>query len=636
VAALLQSYAKQEMVEVTTRYLMPHRMRQLLVGSGVAQYIPPEGDPYSVCSFPGGVHAEAGACSAGFTCMGYNSNVIALECETDNDCHRYGTFFTLSPQCVGGYCGMSWCAPACDAGGGCAAHAGWEPVATAGGCKCRPPFNRGPMGDCNIGNQPRVDVAFNMFDDFWDRVKLDYPEFENGVRLTEERYLSLRQTEGVGLICIDGDPIASDDICPEEIIFPRWSKQAKPLDFDGDGRADLVQWTNGQWKLDLSMQVAGRLAPGSGLDNFGSWDVILDHPPIDSRWVVPAVWDINLDGREDFVVYDKEHGRWYIAFTDSALTNGGVWPGWDLVLDYSSDWVDTRTLDPFGTNPAIPDSQYSRPAIGDYNADGIPDIAIACSDGYWRIDYGAEGGGGYNGFEDNLQYLLPEHLEAAPGWAYLIAPANFDDEYTKITFKVPDGLPDEGRMYMLHPATMNLPSDDPYYRYDWMEETPYVFGGNDKILIEGNYLYVNKYSITHGLKDTSRGNWVVSNMEAWCDFCSPFELLEIEPDAIYGGSECHPIAADFDGDGKADRAVMCPDEWRIAYSGANTFFDQRAPDGARYVDLGYDLSQFSLPGRSYAGGRSYAYVHQLIEFFMEMNPGVPPPIPVDMMTISVE
>lgn len=580
---------------------------------------------------------------------------------------------------------MSWCAPACDAGGGCAAHAGWEPVATAGGCKCRPPFNRGPMGDCNIGNQPRVDVAFNMFDDFWDDVKVAYPQLETGEKLTDDELLALRQNEGIGLICklanpeesdiicpyqyrcvlhnpersdpdcsyehrcvphdpersadycpweyrcAPHDPFVSDPNCPDDYVFPPGSGQAKPLDFDGDGRADLVQWTNGQWKLDLSMQVAGRLAPGSGLDNFGSWDVILDHPPIDSRWVVPAVWDINLDGREDFVVYDKEHGRWYIAFTDSALTNGGVWPGWDLVLDYSSDWVDTRTLDPFGTNPAIPDSQYSRPAIGDYNADGIPDIAISCSDGYWRIDYGAEGGGGYNGFEDNLQYLLPEHLEAAPGWAYLSTPATVDGDYTWVMFKIPDGLPDEGKMYMLHPLTLNIPPGSEEYRYDIMEDTPEVFGGNDVIPIMGKY---TSLTTDHGMK---QGNaWPVTNLAYWAEYLIDFEVIELPPNDIYDGPGCNPVAADFDGDGMDDRAVMCADGWRIAYTGADTFLDQRAPNGARYVELDYDLSEFSLPGRPYVGGRSYAYVHQLIEFFMELHPGVPPPIPVDMVTFSTQ
>ena len=75
---------------------------------------------------------------------------------------------------------------------------------------------------------------------------------------------------------------------------------------------------------------------------------------------------------------------------------------------------------------------------------------------------------------------------------------------------------------------------------------------------------------------------------------------------------------------------MCPNEWRIAYSSADLFLDQRVADTSRRVPLGYDGSLFSLPGRSYSGGISYASVKQAIEEFALRHPGVPPPIMVDM------
>ena len=77
---------------------------------------------------------------------------------------------------------------------------------------------------------------------------------------------------------------------------------------------------------------------------------------------------------------------------------------------------------------------------------------------------------------------------------------------------------------------------------------------------------------------------------------------------------------------------MCPDEWRIAYSGEETFLPQRETDGSRRVTLGYDTSTFTLPGRPYAGGVSYAWVKQFIEDYQDLHPGTPPPIPVDMVT----
>ncbi len=76
---------------------------------------------------------------------------------------------------------------------------------------------------------------------------------------------------------------------------------------------------------------------------------------------------------------------------------------------------------------------------------------------------------------------------------------------------------------------------------------------------------------------------------------------------------------------------MCPNEWRIAYSSDDLFLSQRHEDTSRRVALGYDVTQITIPGRSYAGGRSYRRVREVITFFQELHPGVPPPIPVDVL-----
>jgi hypothetical protein len=57
-------------------------------------------------------------------------------------------------------------------------------------------------------------------------------------------------------------------------------------------------------------------------------------------------------------------------------------------------------------------------------------------------------------------------------------------------------------------------------------------------------------------------------------------------------------------------------------------------NGYRGVDLTYDTSEFTLPGRSYSGNISYEFALELIQMFQQYFPLDPPSIPVDMVTIS--
>ena len=463
----------------------------------------------------------------------------------------------------------------------------------------------------NIGKQPRIDVAMDLVDTFITQMKSQYPELTSGDLMTSERMIAMRAA-GLGMVCKAFDVAASDPACPDEEIYPAGSGMGKDLDFDGDGRADLVSWTNGSWKIDLSGQ-------GTGGDNFGSWDLELDHAPIVSKWVWSYVADMNNDGRTDFVLYDKEHGKWYITFTDSEILRSGVWPGWDWEIDYSADWVDTRTMDPYGTDPAIPDSQYSRPAVGDYNSDGWNDIAIACSDGIWRIDHGGPDLEDFGTFNEEIEYLSEARLAEAPGWAYLTVgykPINYDA--TNLVYKVPDGLEEEGRLVVSPPYNMS---------HDVMENEPHRYGGNLQIVMPGRF--DGETIVTSiGVKSSSN-SWLTSFYETdttWSD------LTSVEPADVYGDASCHPVVGDFDGDEVDDRVVMCPEEWRIIYSNPDAFVSQREEDTSRRVPLGYDIAKVSIPGRSYAGGRSYRSVKELIAFFKELHPDTPPPIPVDVLS----
>jgi hypothetical protein len=507
-AALLQSYAKQEFQEISTRYLMPGKVRDILYNSGISQ-----------------------------------------------------------------------------AGGG-----------------------------CSIGKQPRMNVAFGLVDTFVNQVFAQYPAL-NGGHLTHDELVALRAM-GLGLACgtidIEHHVIAGlhDPSCPEideTELWPKGNYISKDLDFDGDYRADLVQWTNGTWKIDLS-------SVGDGGDNYGAWDVIVNYPPIEGKWVWPYIADMDSDGRTDFVVYDKEHGEWYIAYMNYDILEAGTWPGWDRIIDYSSEWVDDRKMNEWESN-------YSRPAVGDYDGDGFNDIAISCSDGYWRIDYGGPNDADLGVFEKVVQYLTDEQLAQAPGWAYLTVMGFGKGGDTPIAYKIPDGVTNEGQFKVFIA---------PDYTIEVMAMS-YIFinyGGNEAIPLAGDYY---SQGATLPAVKTPSGEWLLTDLNFNPDnFTFDPEIKYLDPSTGYGDKTCHPVVANFDGDYYDDRAVMCKDGWRIAYSNPD-FAAYEDADGMRRIDLGYTSgTMLTLPGRSYSGGISYAYAQQLINYYKISHPSTPPPIIVDM------
>jgi len=452
----------------------------------------------------------------------------------------------------------------------------------------------------NIGKQPRIDVAMGLVDTFLATVGTSYPQ--------EGEMIALRAL-GVGIICKEFNPVASDPSCPDSAVFPEGERIAAHYDFDGDGRADLVNFSDGGWKVDLSSE-------GTAADGFGAWDVDVTYTAIDGDCGVwPYVEDMNSDGRADFVAYDKCAGSFYVHLTDTALTRNNVWHGWDWVIDYSSEWHDQMALDP-------DDADYSRPVIGDYYdtgyvKDGFNDIAILCSDGLVRIDYGNGTEAALGSFEKMPQLIPSALLTDAPGWAYLSFMGDFQEDGSAfLGFKVPDGLADEGRIYLLP-----FSGDQFYTEYDWAVDAPNIFGGNKTVPFAGRYNISNSTRVS--VREPN-DNWRITNNTSYS------ELGDVAPTYIYDVN-CHPLNGDFDGDGAVDRAVMCKDEWRIAYSGSD-YDSMKDSDGARHVPLTY--SGHKLPGRSYAGGISYSYAQQLMNLYQAQHPGEPVPIMVDMISIS--
>ncbi|MBI4211400.1 MAG: S8 family serine peptidase [Deltaproteobacteria bacterium] len=540
VAALTQSKAKQELGR-STLYLMPKKMRDILVASGIPQ--------------------SSGSCNIGVEPQ-IQEALRLVDCYLNNNCA--------------------------------------QPI---------PSTQRANNPTCP-GEAALAQSAVNS-----STLSLDQllAKLHNRDILSEAEELRLNEL-GVGLVCWKHDEVRSDPSCPEEKIWPSNFISARTLDVDGDGRGDLISSKNGLWKFDLS-------SVGSNEDHFGAWDEAstLNFSRIQGKWVWPYALDFNRDGRTDIAMYDKEHGAWYIKYT-SRKTLRGEFGSWDRVINYGSTWRDDLQMDPLA-------SRYSRPVPGDYDYDGCLDLAIACSDGKLRIDLGTrdrqtnvvECGLGLDGnWDQEIQYLDEARLRAAPGWAYL----SFVDA-AGLSYKIPDGLPDNGTMVGPFDITVNRPETF---------STP--FRGNEVIPVMMWFGENEDEYVDYSFKETS-GNWNVAE----------FTLQGVQlkyPMGNFGGLGCHPISADFDGDFQPDRAVFCPDGWRIEYSSSragNIAADDRygallGDDGFRRIPLGYSGGELTLPGRPYAGGLAYQKVLELIDFAKRLNPSVPPPIPVDMATVS--
>lgn len=482
-------------------------------------------------------------------------------------------------------------------------------------------------GGCPIGVLPNMVRAAELFDEFWDDLTRRYPTLLQQRPLAGEERRRLYQEEGVGMECklydinyensdpqcperaqcrgglFDGNEISvaelaerhnssrdffvdvegSDYDCIAGAIWPSGLIRGKLLDFDADGRSDLVNNTNETIQIDLSSR-----------DDFGAWDLDLNFPDFDSATVWPVMEDYDGDGRVDIGMFDKKTGRLFIKYTDRNLLGYPPLPQreeqgggegeiirWDRVIEY-----------PFRDDPSrdIFEYVYVRPVFGDYNGDNYVDAAFAL-EGRVEIDYGGPRHNGLGAVDEprRLQYLTEEQMRAAPDWAYLVT-------HPGLNYKIPDGVWGAGEVWRLNVTDASR-----------RRRGNVLLGGNEVIPIN------NFFDQEIGLKNMSGiwGSYVGGGIQP---------VVWPEPNGIFGGLDCHPLVADFDGDGEGDRSVQCPEEFRIVMSDTGEL--------VRYP-LGYDTTKFSLPGRSYAGGISYQTVLRLIDYQLNSSNGFPV-IPVDM------
>ncbi len=378
-------------------------------------------------------------------------------------------------------------------------------------------------------------------------------------------------------------------VCSEVLQDPAWptgTRIAKRLDFDGDGKSDIVIWREGEFNIDLS-----------GQDGFGKWDLRVNYRQLDGEHFWPFVEDLNSDGREDFVLYVPDTGTWYVKLMKSHLRGSVFIPRWDWIIPDGAGSACKAHLD---IDPKK--SVYSRPLPGDYNGDGWVDLAVVCSDGVWRIDHGGGGCGAFGSIDEEVRFLDETRLAQAPGWAYIPVFDEVDGGRRVMAYKIPDGLPNAGQLVIVKA-----------YGTDLSGMLPTPLGGNSSIIVPGRHA-----GPSSGLLSlvTSKG-WSTSSLDG--------NIVSVDPGGIFKYPRCLPVLGDFDGDNVDDAAAYCGDEWRIMNSST-----RQEPDGVARIYLGLLQNKDYLPGVVFFGGLSYGYAQQLMEYYGELHPGVARPIPVDM------
>jgi len=363
---------------------------------------------------------------------------------------------------------------------------------------------------------------------------------------------------------------------------------------NGKLRADLVAWgRDGKWYLDLS-----GTNPLGTPDGFGQWDLVLTPPPMAAGRLFPMVADYDSDGLADLALYNTDTGHWYIKYTTPAVLSG-TFGDWDEDLDFKSN---NPTLGKAGARPEVGDYDgvlfTLNPTPTTYQISPMLDLALVGSNGSWFISYADATLRKHSAKMEPVKILSNEQLQQAPAWAYLPVSAYYD-YYHEILYTVPDdiqkttpdGTTESGRLCGAnYPAPLLSESKKPFGCY---VGSPY--GASNNNMIPGRYDQGTYDCI--GVR-ASTGAWQIVDPVYG-------KTMQVAPPDGFGDASCRPIPADYDGDNKDDRAVLCPNgAWKLTYSDEK-FTPLIGADGFRQPALSLGGVFQSLPGRVYPGGVKY-------------------------------
>jgi hypothetical protein len=305
---------------------------------------------------------------------------------------------------------------------------------------------------------------------------------------------------------------------------PPHARGLPPIDFDSDGRLDLVRhlYKGGNtwaWRIDLAANGFGSVDVAFQ-GNYGD-TFLLGHQPI------PVPGDYDRDDIVDIAYYTWD-GFWVIDRANNGFGAFDNFPGIDSGV-----------------------SAHGDPIPADYNHDGDLDLAVLGDDGTWRIDFFEAAD------DDNINFGFAgwdlELYGYGTGGAYPVV-ADFDaDTWLDIAVRQDDGT------WRIDRANPNVPAS-PFGGFDMQLND---FGGNAPGVFataadfDGDARADLALRNPNGvwLFDLSRNNYGSFDISSWG----------------WGGGDTQPLPGDYDNDQIADLAAKddCG-AWRIDYTTLDT------------------------------------------------------------------
>jgi hypothetical protein len=189
-----------------------------------------------------------------------------------------------------------------------------------------------------------------------------------------------------------------------------------------------------------------------------------------------------------------------------------------------------------------PRTLHVRPAPADYDGDGKADLSVVDDNGVWYVSYARS------------NFARWDVIRSGYGGTNCIpVPADYDgDKKADYSMKCVDPVTGIGWWYVDYAAS---PQDG------WNVQRS-GYGGAECIPTPGDYNGDGKadYSVKRVDPASGIGTWFV-------DYTStPLDGWDVQRSG-YGNATCHPVPADYNGDGKTDYAVKCDSgDWFVDYT----------------------------------------------------------------------